>query len=201
MHLILLPVIAYLLGAVPWGAVVVRVCTGKDIRRQGSGNIGATNVRRIAGGRAAAATLLLDMLKGALPVMLAVWFVRDGAGAPLYISLTAMAAFVGHCYPVYTRFKGGGKGVATALGSFLVIAPFAALIAVLVFVMMLCFFGRVSLGSMTGAAVLPVAVWQATHSTIFALLGTVFLLLILLRHRDNLVRLAKGEEPSVFRKG
>ena len=117
---IILPLFAYLLGSIPWGLVLTRLFTSVDIRQQGSGNIGATNVRRVAGTTLGALTLAGDVLKGAFPVWLAVTITAPNElWGEIYISLVAFAAFSGHLYPVYMKFKDGGKGLQLPEGALL----------------------------------------------------------------------------------
>jgi glycerol-3-phosphate acyltransferase PlsY len=194
-----LPIFAYLLGSIPWGLVVTAFFTSKDIRKQGSGNIGATNVRRIAGSKAGALVLAGDLLKGALPLFIAIQLVNpSGALGEIYISIVALAAFFGHLYPLYLGLRDGGKGVATALGCILVISPVTAVILLLVFVMMVCLTNRVSIGSLSGAAVLPLIMWKSTDSWIMTLWSLAISLFIYLRHKDNIVRLINGTESVVW---
>jgi len=193
-----LPLFAYLLGSIPWGLVITRMFTSVDIRQLGSGNIGATNVRRVAGTTLGILTLTGDTLKGAVPVWLAVTIAgSDVTWAQTYISLVALCAFGGHLYPVFLKFKGGGKGVATAGGCFLVMVPVATIIAILVFIMFVCFWNRVSVGSLAAAAALPVVVWQATHSGIITGCAVLTATFIYIRHKDNIKRLWSGEEPTI----
>ena len=191
-----LPLFAYFLGSIPWGLILTRMFTSVDIRQLGSGNIGATNVRRVAGTTLGILTLTGDILKGAVPVWLAVAIAGSGdVWAQTYISLVALCAFGGHLYPVFLKFKSGGKGVATAGGCFLVMVPVAAIIAILVFIMFVCFWNRVSVGSLAAAAALPVAVWQATHLEIITGCAVLTAVFIYIRHKDNIKRLWFGEEP------
>lgn len=194
-----LPILAYLLGSIPWGLILTRVFVSQDLRRRGSGNIGATNVRRVAGNALAIVALAGDTFKGAFPVWLAQTLVAPhGVWGQIYIALVALAAFSGHLYPVFMRFKGGGKGVATTAGCFLVISPFACFVALLSFVMFICLCNRVSAGSLAGAAALPVAVWEATHSAIMTGCAAAMTLCIFIRHKDNLRRLWDGTEPLIW---
>lgn len=196
-----LPLLAYLLGSIPWGMIVAPWFTGKDIRRQGSGNIGATNVRRVAGSKAGALVLAGDLLKGTLPMVLAGQMVHPSTvWGQAYLSLVAVAAVIGHCYPLYLGFKGGGKGVATALGCFLVVSPVASLVAMLVFVLMLCVTSRVSAGSLSAAAVMPLAMWKATHSWMLTACALIISAVVALRHKDNIHRLVGGTEPAAWKK-
>jgi glycerol-3-phosphate acyltransferase PlsY len=195
-----LPVFAYLLGSIPWGLILTRLFTPVDIRQAGSRNIGATNVAREAGLKLGIITLAGDILKGAVPVWLAVSIrpANDVWGA-LYVAFVAVAAFMGHLYPVYMKFKNGGKGVATAAGCFAVISPVATVISILVFIMMVCWSNRVSLASLVAAAVLPVAVWKATHSQIITGCAVITTIFIYFRHTDNIKRLLSGTEPVIWK--
>jgi glycerol-3-phosphate acyltransferase PlsY len=179
--------------------VLTRRFTDIDIRRHGSGNIGATNVRRLAGNRLGLATLAADLLKGALPVCgVAVLFNQAGKSAPAAaLALVALAAFAGHLYPVYTRFKGGGKGIATAAGGLLAMAPAAFAVCLAVFCLVLGASRRVSVGSLAAAGVMPVALVWATGS-VWALVAILLMtVLIFVRHKDNLRRIRDGTEPRL----
>ncbi len=195
---IALPFFAYLLGSIPWGLVLTRMFTSVDIRRHGSGNIGATNVRRLAGPALGALTLAGDMLKGAIPVWLALTITSPGdVQGEIYIAVVAFCAFAGHLYPVYLKFKDGGKGVATAAGCFFIISPAAGIVAILVFIMFVCWVDRVSAGSLAAAAVLPLAVWESSHSGIFTVCAAATTIFIYIRHKDNIKRLLAGTEPTI----
>jgi acyl phosphate:glycerol-3-phosphate acyltransferase len=196
--LIGLPILAYLLGSVPWGLVLTRMFTTVDIRRQGSGNIGATNVRRLAGTPLGLLTLAGDLLKGAAPVYLAVNVTGlDPIQQAFFVSIAALAAFAGHLFPLYLKLKGGGKGVATAAGCFLVISPMSVLAALIAFLLILGWSGWVSAGSLLAAAVLPAAVWWRLGSPVYCGCAALMAALIVLRHRDNIRRLLNGSEPAV----
>jgi len=198
---IFLPIFAYLLGSLPWGLVLTRIFTSTDIRKEGSGNIGATNVRRVAGTPMGILTLIGDVFKGALPVYLACRLTAPGSPlGEVYISIVAICAFSGHLFPVFLKLKDGGKGVATASGCFMVISPAAFLVSLLVFVLLICWSGRVSAGSLTASASLPVAIWKATDSSALTVCAVLACALIFYRHRDNIKRLFAGTEPSVFKK-
>jgi glycerol-3-phosphate acyltransferase PlsY len=198
--LIFLPFFAYLLGSVPFGLVLTRLFSDVDLRRTGSGNIGATNVRRTAGNLPGALTLAGDVAKGAVPVKIGMHLVSGaGGGWEVYLAVVALAAFAGHLFPVYLKFKDGGKGVATAAGAVGAFSPVAVAVSLLVFVMMVCFTGRVSVGSMSGAVTLPVAVWEATGSSAMTAAAAVAAAAIIIRHRANIKRLVAGQEPSVFK--
>jgi len=196
--LFVLLVFAYLLGSIPWGIVLTRLFTSVDIRREGSGNIGATNVVRIAGPTLGVLTLMGDMLKGGIPVWIAgVLTTPNSFWGEIYISLVALAAFSGHLYPLFMRFKKGGKGVATAAGCFAVISPVAFMVAILVFIMFVCWLNIVAVASLAAATVLPVAVWKATGSGVFTGFAVVTAIFVYFRHTDNIKRLLKGTEPQI----
>ncbi len=187
---------AYLSGAVPYGLLFVRVSTGADIRQLGSGNIGATNVRRAAGNKWAVATLICDLLKGLVPTLAAVLTLNDSTCLWLP-ALTALAAVCGHMYPIYLGFKPSGKGVATAFGSLLPAAPWACLCAVTVFLIAARFSQRASVGSLAAVLSLPPAVWFTTRDLCLLPAALIIMILIMSRHKDNIIRLAQGREPSV----
>ncbi|MEE9542501.1 MAG: glycerol-3-phosphate 1-O-acyltransferase PlsY [Thermodesulfobacteriota bacterium] len=187
---VILIVISYLLGAVPTGIIVARLFGGADPRSGGSGNIGATNVGRTLGRGAGIVTLLGDMLKGALPVYYAMRYASLGVDV---VSLTALAAVLGHIFPVYLGFK-GGKGVATALGVFLVISPLAALICAAVFAVIVFFTRYVSLGSMYSAITMPLAMALLPGKLEFAPVSILIAMLIVFKHKANIKRLMEGKE-------
>jgi len=190
--------LAYLTGSVPWGLVVTRLAGCADIRKNGSRNIGATNVHRIAGPVLGLLTLSGDICKGALPVLLACCAPGSALKPmPLILALTALAAFFGHLYPIYLKFKTGGKGVATTAGSYAVLSPAACLISLLVFVVVVFSTRRVSVGSLSAAAALPVSVWLMTHSAPTTLAAAVASLFILIRHAGNIRRILAGTEPKL----
>ncbi len=191
-------IIAYLLGSVPFGLVLTRLFSNADIRREGSGNIGATNVRRTAGPLLGLLTLLGDVAKGALPVYLSQhipawppgWLETAG-------TFTALSAFLGHLFPLYLKFKTGGKGVATAGGGFGVLSPPAILVAVVLFIGCVFISRKVSLGSLTAALSLPITTYCFSESKTIAAGAALAAIFIVLRHRDNIRRLVAGTEPSI----
>ncbi len=195
---------AYLLGSIPFGYLIVRLTGRGDVRETGSGGTGATNVTRRAGKGAGVLTLLLDALKGAAAVLIARSLLGAGAAAQWWVCAAAAAAVLGHVFPVWLKFR-GGKGVATGLGVFLVLAPLATLCASLVFVFVVWLWRYVSLGSIVAAALLPLAVWSLSALGIsdraprpLLALSTLGAALIVLMHRANVGRLLRGEE-SKFR--
>jgi acyl phosphate:glycerol-3-phosphate acyltransferase len=198
---ILLPMMAYLMGSIPFGLLIARAVGRVDIRDSGSGNIGATNVRRTVGTLPATATLIGDIAKGFLPVWWAGVLVRHGASfwAQGYVTLVGLCAFAGHLYPVFLKFRTGGKGVATAAGSLLAIAPGALGVSGLVFIMTVCGLNRVSAASLAATGVMPLAVWCATGSSPFTLWAGLTAIWIWSRHRTNIQRLLAGKEPPLWK--
>jgi len=184
--------LVYLVGAVPVGYLVARLAGGVDIRRRGSGNIGATNVLRTLGKGPAAVTFAGDVAKGWLAVWLA-----EAIGPELWWGAAgAVLAIVGNCWSVFLGFR-GGKGVATGLGAFLRLVPLATLPAILVWAIVALTFRYVSLASLTASACLPIGVLLLGYP-VQALVATVAALLIVMaRHRDNLARLVAGTERKL----
>ncbi len=181
-------IVGYLLGSIPFGLLLTRMSGKGDIRSIGSGNIGATNVLRTGSKKLAALTLLLDAVKGALAVWLAQRFWPDA------VQYAAAGALVGHLFPVWLKFR-GGKGVATFLGILVPLLPVAAVVYALVWIGLLVLVRISSVAGIAAAASAPLTAFLAGDPNAFMLLG--FALLIIWRHRDNLARLANGEEPRV----
>jgi acyl phosphate:glycerol-3-phosphate acyltransferase len=186
--------IAYLLGSVPFGYLLVKWKTGADVRASGSGNIGATNVLRTTGRTAGIATLLLDIAKG----YAAVWIAGTLTDrSPLWMSAAALAVIAGHAYPIFLKFK-GGKAVASFVGAFLCLTPLALTAEIIIFVVMLAWTRHISMGSIVGAATFPLAVWLILQPPMpveaAAIIGAIF---IIYRHSNNLQRLHDGTE-SIF---
>lgn len=186
--------LVYLFAAIPFGLILTTVWGNDvDLRMAGSGNIGATNVARLFGWRIAATTLLLDMSKGLLPVLLAPFFGLDGMA---WATVVALTAFLGHCYPVYLEFR-GGKGVATGAGGMLGIAPIPTAIAAAIWGLVLTVSGRSSVASLCATIGLVVACVVLNRP---ALAATLFLAVgITLTHTPNIRRLLRGEENEVVR--
>lgn len=193
-----LPLCAYLAGAIPFGLLIVRWVTRTDIREIGSRNIGATNVKRAAGTRWAVVTLICDVLKGLLPTLAAASLL-DSTWHWLP-AVTALAAVVGHMYPVYLGFQPSGKGVATTIGGLIAIAPMAGLFFISAFILTVYFSHRVSVGSATATVTLPPATWFSTHDPAVTIAVLFIMVLILLRHKENFQRLAAGTEPRLGKK-
>ena len=197
--------LAYLLGSIPFGYLVVRLSGGGDVRETGSGGTGATNVTRGAGKRAGVLTLALDALKGAAAVWAARRLLAPEAGIDWWVAAASLAALAGHCFPVWLNFR-GGKGVATGLGVFLVLAPLAVASAAAVFLLVVWRTRFVSLGSIAAAATLPLGAWfwsghtgRDTPALTTPLLATALAgaALIIFTHRANLGRLKRGEESKL----
>ena len=192
MDKIILVVVAYLLGSIPFGYLIVRKKSGTDIRETGSGGTGATNVSRRAGKAAGVLTLLLDAAKGCVAVLIAKAF----GGDDWVIAAAAIAVLVGHIFPVWLGFR-GGKGVATGVGIFLVLAPIALLCAGVVFVAIVALTRYVSLGSIAAAILIPVLVWVQSDSRPLLIAAVVGAVLIVFAHRGNIQRLASGTESRI----
>jgi glycerol-3-phosphate acyltransferase PlsY len=187
---------AYLLGSIPFGYLLVRFLRKEDVRSTGSGNIGATNVARTGGTTLGLLTLLLDALKGYLAVLLAMHLAPNTANGPSTLAIAAaVAAVVGHVFPVWLRFR-GGKGIATALGVFIALAPLVALSSVGIFALIVATTRLVSLGSILAAVSIPfLAILLVPHRSTELLIGLSFIsLLSILKHHANIVRLLHGKE-------
>jgi acyl phosphate:glycerol-3-phosphate acyltransferase len=190
--------VGYLLGSIPFGYILVRIFHGEDVRRSGSGNIGATNVSRKSPALGVL-TLLLDAAKGLVPVMLAASLFSATASATTRcqaMSLAALCSVAGHMFPLWLKFH-GGKGVATGLGSFAVIAPKAVLVAAIIFIVVVIIFRYVSLGSVIAVAMFPSLAWSF-HEYGNTWLTLAFMgmasLLIVMKHYTNITRLFAGTE-------
>lgn len=194
--LALIPFGAYLLGSIPFGLLLGQMFGGTDIRKAGSGNIGATNVARVVGPVAGLLTLLLDAGKGAAAVWLAGRFSGESA---TWLMAATLCVLAGHCFPIWLRFR-GGKGVATAAGAFLVLCPIAVLGAAILFLLVVIFWRFVSLGSISAAAAMPLLVyffWAPRHAPPYAVTfgSLAAALLIVYKHDGNIQRLVQGNEP------
>jgi glycerol-3-phosphate acyltransferase PlsY len=187
--------ISYLIGSIPTGYWMGLIVKRIDIRTVGSKNIGATNVFRILGRKYGILVLILDILKGIIPVIAArIYFSHE---LQIVWILVGMAAVCGHTWTIFLRFK-GGKGVATSLGVFLGLAPVPVLIIIPVFATILYFTRYVSLGSVVSSLLLPPLVWIFTQSLPLLVFCIAITALIILRHIDNIKRLMKGEEKKLF---
>lgn len=206
---------SFLLGSIPFGFLLFRIFRNQDIRKYGSGNIGATNVARSGSKRLAIATLLLDALKGYAAVAFAHWYaarITDSAGAYgtgeklgpdtvlMLMALAALCAILGHMFTPWLGFE-GGKGVATAVGAFAAIAPRAVLVSLALFIIVVAITRWVSLGSILGAVAFPLACWLLVpvmrDPIILSLIG-IASLLIIVKHRPNIRRILAGNENRLW---
>lgn len=187
----ILIVVAYAIGSIPFGIFISKTMSGIDPRHAGSGNIGATNVLRVAGKKQAILTLVGDILKGLLPVGLAQFFEVEQQG----ILLIGFSAILGHIFPVLLKFK-GGKGVAVSLGVFLGIAPVIALIALVIWIAGVSYGKYSSVGALAAFGALPFLAILLKPEPAFILFSFVVAALVYFRHKDNIVRLIRGEEKS-----
>ncbi len=184
---------AYLLGAVPFGLLVVRAVTGRDIRKEGSGNIGASNVYRVAGPAIGVLVLALDLLKGVLPVVVSQ---RLGLGS-LTTVMAGLAAIAGHNWSVFLR-GAGGKGVATSYGVLLALSPVAGLIAAAIWVAVILITRYASLASLLGVLSVPVVMRLRAEPAVHLAFGVAIVIFAFYRHRANIQRLIAGEELPLF---
>lgn len=184
---------AYLIGSIPFGLIIAKVFYHVDIRTMGSGNPGATNVWRTLGKKPGIATLLLDILKGALPVLFVRRFFPWDHPLAIFVGL---AAIVGHNWSVFLKFK-GGKGVATSAGVFLSLMPLQGFLAITGFLVLFLSTGHVSVGSMTGAFVLLISSLIFPVEPLLKIIIVVASAMILIKHIPNMKRLAEGKEPKV----
>lgn len=187
---LLIIIVSYLVGSIPFGLLLGRLA-GIDVRTGGSGNIGATNVSRLAGKKMGAATLLFDAGKGFLPMVAANFLGFDQQT----VIFCGAATFIGHLFPLYLRFQ-GGKGVATALGVFLYLSPLALLLCIICFVFTVALSGYVSVGSLLAAGLMPAVIFFLEGSGSFFYLTIFISVLIWLKHTRNIVRLLHHEEKS-----
>jgi acyl phosphate:glycerol-3-phosphate acyltransferase len=192
---VLAVVAAYLIGGIPFGLIIVKLMKGSDVREEGSGNIGATNVLRTTGPVAGVLTLVLDAAKA----FFAVWLAdRLSGGSELWMSAAALAVLLGHAYSIFLSFK-GGKAVASFVGAFAYLTPVPLIAVALLFIFVLWWTRYLSLGSLVMAGLFPVACWMILHPgwpVLVAALGAA--VLIVGRHRGNIDRIRAGDE-RVFR--
>ncbi len=187
---IFIALFGYLLGSVPTGLILSKLFSKVDPRKSGSKNIGATNIFRTAGKSLGILTLLGDLLKGAIPVVIAIqWGESD-----LWIAISGLTPFLGHIFPIFLGFK-GGKGVATALGVYLVISPIAVLIEFLIFAGIVWKWRFISLGSITCGTTIPILIaFFRSDSQAYFIVSVIIAALILYRHQSNISRLLQGTE-------
>ena len=189
--------VSYLLGSIPFGVILAKFLGGADVRKAGSGNIGATNVARVAGPAAGVLTLLLDAAKGWFAVWLAARVMHGETG---FLVAAGFFALLGHCFPLWLRFR-GGKGVATAAGAFAALCPEAMIAALILFALVVWFWRYVSLGSLAAAATIPLFVYflWAPHfapPNVVTLGSLAISAVVIFQHRGNIGRLVRGEEPK-----
>ena len=197
MNPVLALLIAYLLGAIPFGYLLVKWKTGADVRSSGSGNIGATNVLRTTGRAAGVLTLLLDIAKGYLAVWIAGRLTEHSAQ---WMSAAALAVMAGHAYPVFLKFQ-GGKAVASFVGAFLCLTPLPLAAILVVFVGTVIATRHISMGSIAAAATFPLAVWLILQPSIYIVIAAILAgAFIIYKHKSNIERLREGSE-HVFRFG
>ena len=189
-------VLSYFIGAMPTGLVLVRLLKGADIRQYGSGNIGTVNVLRVAGPATAAAVLLVDILKGLVPVLLAV---RWGF-SPWIVVLCGVAAIAGHNWSIFLGFR-GGKGIATSFGVLVGLSGKAAVVAAVVWIVVVAITRYASLGSLLGVATVPFALWWLGQPREYVLFGLIAALFAIYRHRGNIQRLVSGTELRITDRG
>jgi glycerol-3-phosphate acyltransferase PlsY len=196
LEIVILIIAAYLIGSIPTGIVVAKILGAPDPRTIGSGNIGATNVGRTAGKAAGIITLIGDVLKGFLIILLAFYMFGN---SPKEISLAGLAVFLGHLFPVFLKFK-GGKGVATTLGVFLAIGPLQAILALIIFIILVAIFKYVSVASMIASVSIPLLLNLSPTTSPYIPLAVIISVLIILKHSDNIKRLIQGTENKIGRK-
>jgi acyl phosphate:glycerol-3-phosphate acyltransferase len=187
-------VVSYLIGAIPFGLLFSKM-VGKDVRSEGSRNIGATNVSRVLGKKLGFLTLICDCLKSYLPMVAAAALLPAMANRELAVTLCGMMAVLGHIFPVYLGFK-GGKGVASGLGMFMYLSPLATLISLGVFIAAVALSGFVSVGSLLAAGFIPLWLWLLDVPACDIYAAMVVAALIWLKHRENIGRLWRREEKS-----
>lgn len=191
---ILIPVIGYFVGAIPFGLVIGKM-VGADVRNEGSHNIGATNVSRVLGKKLGLLTLVCDCLKGYLPICLAAFLLPETSSKIYVVSLTGVMAVIGHIFPVYLKFR-GGKGVATGLGVLLYLSPSAVALSLVVFVAAVVLTGFVSAGSLLASGLIPLWLYFLGASPVTICAAACVALLIWLKHHENIKRLVQGTEKS-----
>jgi len=192
--LIIFAIAAYIIGSIPFGKLIARYVARIDITRRGSGNIGATNVARELGMKWGVITLVLDMLKGLAP-MVAFSLTDSGSGTGGEIALAGigLCALLGHMFPLFLKFR-GGKGVATALGVYLVLSPLSCLGGLILFILVVAIWDFISLGSLVSACAMPLFLILFGKPYPFVVVSLFMALLICFKHKENIGRLIRGEE-------
>jgi glycerol-3-phosphate acyltransferase PlsY len=189
---ILVLIACYLIGSIPCGLIVTRLAGHDDIRKKGSGNIGATNVYRTASKKLGVITLVLDALKGGGPLFITMNYFSF---SEVQYAAIAVALFLGHCYSFYLGFK-GGKGVATALGLYLVLAPLAVLEALVLFIFIVWKSRYISMGSISAACIIPFLIYYQLQSWPYFAASAAISLIVVIRHRENIERIVHGTESK-----
>jgi len=194
MDLAIYLLLTYIIASIPFGLVISKLF-GRDIRKEGSGNIGATNVTRVLGKKAGVLVLILDALKGFIPTYYAYYYFQDY----LYISLVAIIAVIGHCFSIFMKFK-GGKGVATALGVLLALSGKTAFIIILFWLGVFLISGYVSLASILSASLSWVVIFYIEKNIYYTLAAFIISLIIFYKHKDNINRLLSDTEHKFLHK-
>lgn len=192
---LILLIVAYLLGSIPNALWIGKLFKNIDVREYGSGNVGATNAARILGWKLGLFTLILDALKGSISVYIA----KKIGLNDIYVILISLSAVLGHSYSIYLNFK-GGKAVATSLGIFIVLVPKSILVLVAIFFLVVFITQYVSLASITAAIFLPITIYYIYNNIVYTLLGLVIAVLVIYRHKSNIINLLNGKEDKFFDK-
>lgn len=195
MRWIIVIAVAYLLGSIPWGIILGKKTKGIDIRNFGSGNIGATNAYRTLGKLPGILVFLGDVLKGVLAVIIARYIIDSS----LSLALAGIMAVLGHNYPVFLKFK-GGKGVSTALGGLIVLAPYVALISGIIWAVVIGLSRYISLGSIVAALSVPILMWVFKAPLAYFVFGCLISFLVIFRHKENIKRLIWRKEYKIGEK-
>ena len=185
-------VISYIFGSIPSGVIISRRFASIDPMKEGSGNIGATNVYRTAGKAYGIITLIFDILKGLAPVLIAKSFINS----EVWIATIGFFAFIGHLYPFTLKFR-GGKGVATSLGIFIGLTPLAILPIIIIFLTIIIIFRIASIGSIISSIIIPISIWIFRYPDEYIILSILVALFIIYRHKENIKRLYRGVEKKI----
>lgn len=189
---IIILLLCYLIGSIPFGFIVVKLLKGIDIRTVGSGNIGATNVGRVLGKWGFISIFLLDLLKGFVPIIIVKRYYPES----ILLLLAVLFVIIGHMYSIFLKFK-GGKGVATSIGVFLALEPVAILLALVVFFIVAVFSKYVSLSSICAAISLAISIWFLSDWLYLQILTLVIVIFIIYKHSGNIKRIIKGTESKI----
>ena len=190
MEIFFIVIISYLLGSIPFGYLLTKFFLKKDIRKIGSGNIGATNALRTGNKALGYFTLALDILKAVIPIFIIKIYFQE------YVYISSLSVFLGHIFPVWLKFK-GGKGVATALGLFLALTPTVAVVQIITWLAVALGFRYSSLAAIVTATMTPLYVWLVNRNGYFISLSVIIGILLILRHRKNIQRLTNKTEPKI----